>query len=580
MKIGDLSSSFLVVKVVLLLMAVAGVIMVFWEDNSLAAVKPEEDCVLRKDINGAEGGTIPGNSIDTNARTTASPGFIHQHQEEGMNSSIFSSTIVEILELDLIEESFHFADKMVDSMPKELHEEIVRVQFADNLSNIHEKLKRSKGSNAHVKDADFSLRIIVSGGSPSTFKGISYQYPLSRRLVEAGYPEPITFQRAHGNRNLFHTMQLMHSFYPAEEVDLILWEFSLNDRTSFKTAENQSQLLALYLRQLQEFYKNQKLPVPKVLFVGLSLKRDDGIGSFGIAENLYLDVVQEVCGCFPDICIGIVHIPHLYKSISDEENTMKFFFQDNYHPSHRTHNIIAKLIFDLLHQPRLQDNNMALPTQAGCSTTTKVFLDRNSTVGLSPLEVLLVNHRPIASFTAEKPKNTIDYTTPDSSSSQSTLPPDMLEPTNSSSLLWIPVGKASAGRIDRKFKIPIPICALANETAGALATRLSIDVQRATTSSSSKRQALTGIQFAGIGEGFNTKDLLIERRSASSTSWRPLNYVVSKPPESPWSYSRMGLVDVYVASMIHAPLILDHISICAREPTKPAMLAQVVLYTW
>jgi hypothetical protein len=117
---------------------------------------------------------------------------------------------------------------------------VVSLYSLEAKKKLVEKLKRDK-----------NFTLLVNGGSTTAAAGHIFDNELFfvrfARYLEALYSTAVTVvNMGHGARDSFHSFLMAESFFPPTKVDLIVWEFSINDRlVGEATAAESARLLAL-----------------------------------------------------------------------------------------------------------------------------------------------------------------------------------------------------------------------------------------------------------------------------------------------------------------------------------------------
>ena len=78
-----------------------------------------------------------------------------------------------------------------------------------------------------------SITICANGGSATAGAGVQvghhYYHVFANQLSQQFSIQTNILERGHGSRNSYHSAQHAASYFPPHEIDLLLWEFAIND---------------------------------------------------------------------------------------------------------------------------------------------------------------------------------------------------------------------------------------------------------------------------------------------------------------------------------------------------------------
>ena len=574
--------------------------------GSVVYYKYDEDADLLTPIGGSDGEVLTKEDYDSNfskydedadlLTPIGGGGEVLKKEDYDSNFSWAILSYLEAKEVKLlgksaltyeekIESATETADWIIDeALPAQVKNEIIQI-FSDPSPLVRQQ-----------PDGPRPLITLASGGSPTcgafvTLAG-TYQHHFATLLdryqnLSAG--ETVIIQRGHGHRNTFHTTQLMHAFYPNQPIDIVFWEFSLNDDSATKgNMAAGVNFLTLYINQLRRYYMVElNLDPPKVVFIGLTMKR------LGMTANHHLDAVEKVCSQHADVCLGMIHIPSFFKSLKWNMTLLldHFVAPDGVHPNALTHSLIGRLAFDMV----TKVNNHTFSQNDGAVPRGKRDKDVRSSSGdfLLPstplsaqIERLLFHHHPVASFVSESPRNDINYLDYGSTKTNFTSvasPSTMIQPSNLGDLEIVLFGKSLATRVDRKFEIELNPC---NDPTGQnpIFNLTHLTLPQRNSSGNSKRIAFAGLEIAGQekrakeGLGDDKIQITIGLPTKDSFNVTP-SQMFRLPKNSEFQYAWMDLASIYV--IFDTPIEIDYVTIC-RQPALPAnqrvTFVQLVLY--
>jgi hypothetical protein len=287
--------------------------------------------------------------------------------------------------------------------------------------------------------------------------------------------------RGHGSRDSFHSALLAESFFPPDPVDLIVWEFAMNDEMHRCSRMEPRNPLLFWLLKLKQFYLPH--PTPPVILVyywasPMSLTVPvNGAGNYSYSSvkntpifNPVFDVHNSLAADF-DFVIGHVNVAaYLDTNMgwNDLNNYRKVFLaeSDDHHPNALGHALTARMMQELMtthagknhtvpvidHGDKKHLEETPLP-QWFCGVETKEQQRLKHLLLHSNKE----NGPPItskASFVADFPRNAVNDQL--GSLGLTYRPND----ESSSDFFWKEVsqGKASEYRHDRQNLIQLPNC--------------------------------------------------------------------------------------------------------------------------
>jgi hypothetical protein len=154
----------------------------------------------------------------------------------------------------------------------------------------------------------------------------------------------------HGSQDSFHSFLMAESFSP-KKVDLILWEFSMNDgylefNNSIFEREIRN-ICIFWLRKVADFYDENP---PGVIFIyywdsPFTVVKWNDINT--IKSNTFRSH-QHLSANF-DFVIGHIHVGEFLDSLNlSEQRNKELFLADTHHPNKFGHSITAELLYKLL----------------------------------------------------------------------------------------------------------------------------------------------------------------------------------------------------------------------------------------
>jgi hypothetical protein len=250
-----------------------------------------------------------------------------------------------------------------------------------------------------------SITILANGGS--TTAGAGGVYPderfyslLGNKLEQSFKIRTKRIHMGHGSRDSFHSFLMAESFFP-KEVDLILWEFSMNDGyLEFNHAIFEREIRNLFifwLRKISDFYGENPPGVILIYYWDSPFKVQQF--SKTIQSNAFRS--HQYLGANFDFVIGHIHVGGFLDNLNLSEKSYKaLFLADTHHPNKFGHFITAELLHKLLTNETVPRLN-AIPHQAKIEWVCKGKADRHSAIA----DLLIERRRQTkASFIADVPK--------------------------------------------------------------------------------------------------------------------------------------------------------------------------------
>jgi hypothetical protein len=301
------------------------------------------------------------------------------------------------------------------------------------LSKLKDKIKAGK-----------NITLVISGGSSSAFvpdgnpnDRFFIQFAETYLKSELGAKVTV-IDRAHGSRNSVHSAHLMSSFFPNREIDIVIWEFSINDGNFAADVRNG---FIMWLRNVAALQSSPPLVI--LVYLWKSPFAEDDQGS--IICRTYEQ--HAMLGAEYGFVLGHVKMAAYFDNLDWGFDALnKTFLADRHHPNALTHHIIARLIAHLFskatktHSPllkRIPENTTDIEWICETNSTEKIQMQQmfEETKGIAK-----------GSFTIDVPRN------------KEKEHPQMLEPVNSAEKNQIMFGYASQGRSDRQYALIVPCC--------------------------------------------------------------------------------------------------------------------------
>jgi hypothetical protein len=301
------------------------------------------------------------------------------------------------------------------------------------LSKLKSKIKARK-----------NITLVMSGGSSSAYvpdgnpnDRFFIQFAETYLKSELGAKVDV-IDRAHGSRNSIHTAHLMASFFPKREIDIVIWEFSINDGNFAADVRNG---FIMWLRNVAAFQSSPPLVILVYLWKSPFTEDDQGKIVCRTFEQ------HAMLGSEYGFVLGHVNMAAYFDYLGWGFDALnKTFLADRHHPNALTHHIIARFMAHLLSKGpetitpllnRIPENK----------TDIEWFCDTNGTEKIQ-MQQMFAETQGIAkgSFTLDIPRN------------KEKEHPDMLMPTNFQNLEQVKFGFASQGRVDRQYAAIVPCC--------------------------------------------------------------------------------------------------------------------------
>jgi hypothetical protein len=296
------------------------------------------------------------------------------------------------------------------------------------------KKKMNQGQKTVMIMNGGSSSAYVPGGDPDDrfFVQFVHQYirPKYNGTIEV-------VDRAHGARNSAHSAHLITSFFP-NQVDLVLWEFSINDGFFPHDVRNQ---FILWLRNVAASQKSPPLVILVFLWTSpFQLEKNGKIFSRTFSQHSFL-------GAEYDFVLGHVNLAAYFDSLGwGYEFTKQAFLADKHHPNSLAHHILAKLLGQLISKAS-QSYRPYLKRVPKRKTGLK-WTCKTNTMNKRKLKQFFDQSKGIAraSYTADFPRNK------DGSS------PLLLAPISKTNMTTLSFGRSVESRIDRQHGIVVPCC--------------------------------------------------------------------------------------------------------------------------
>jgi hypothetical protein len=301
------------------------------------------------------------------------------------------------------------------------------------LQILKDKIKSGKKITLVMNGGSSSA--FVPNGTPSDRFYLQFVHNFLKSELNANVE---VFDRAHGSRNSAHSAHLMTSFLPHQKIDILIWEFSINDGTR---ADNVRNAFILWLRNVA----SRSTSPPLVILVYLWKS------PFSLDESgkVYCRTFEQhnMIGSEYDFVLGHINVAAYFDSLGwDFQDLKSAFIADAHHPNALTHHIIAKLLTHLV--SKASDSLIPLRKHVPAEKTDLTWVCGNETTDKMMLESLFNETKGVAkaSYTADFPRNA-DGTNP-----------FMLVPQSNNSFHFMSFGKINDQRSDRQNGLIIPCC--------------------------------------------------------------------------------------------------------------------------
>mmetsp|Transcript_24968 Transcript_24968/g.37735 ORF Transcript_24968/g.37735 Transcript_24968/m.37735 type:complete len:531 (+) Transcript_24968:55-1647(+) len=301
---------------------------------------------------------------------------------------------------------------------------------------IQEKVR--KGEN---------ITLVINGGSSSAgAPNIPFQdrffVNFAQRLEKELGAVINIIDRAHGARNTVHSAHMATSFLP-EELDILIWEFSINDGHRDEDVRNQ---MRMWLRNVGSW---KKPPVVILVYLWKSPFQETSDGKILCRTFDQHDFI----GAEYDFVLGHINMASYFDNFLGWNFTSlkSTFLADRHHPNLFFHQVLGKLMFDFI-----AHSNEYEPTRRGPAVKTDLewICDGSNFELTEKLEYFFDQTGGVAkaSYTPDLPSNEHSHT-------------KMLQPFNyskrqleSSDVDFKRFAKADETRSDRQRGIILPCC--------------------------------------------------------------------------------------------------------------------------
>ena len=279
-----------------------------------------------------------------------------------------------------------------------------RVDNSDSrVISLYSRDVRDKLVNFLKKEDSFT--ILANGGSTTASAGHILNEELffvrfTHALEELFDTHANIVNMGHGSRDSFHSFLMAESFFP-EQVDLIIWELSMNDRQDIQTGGyvEARNLLIFWLSKVSQFYHPNPPPAILVYYWSspFSNERDSRIQS----DVFY---AHDSLGAEFDFVLGHIHMGAFLDSLGWDEQSYRHYFlaeHDDHHPNPLGHALTAKLMRHLINDESLVEVEKG-DTKSDLEWVCRVETHKQELIRDVLFEKRLV---PKASFIADVPKN-------------------------------------------------------------------------------------------------------------------------------------------------------------------------------
>lgn len=298
-----------------------------------------------------------------------------------------------------------------------------------------------------------TFTLLASGGSTTAAAGHILTEELFfvrfARHLESSYDvQSNVINMGHGARDSFHSFLMAESFFPPQ-VDLVVWEFSMNDRQerSHENAEVEERNLLIYwLTKIAKLYHPNPPPVMLVYYWSSPLLVSDNKIKSEVFDS------HASLACEFDFVLGHVHMGGYLNSLGWEEDVYQTLFlaeNDDHHPNPLGHGLTATLMQQLLEDESLKHEECK-------GKTDLVWACNSQTKDHELLKDILFKEKLVskASYIADVPRN-------DPNVSRGVLEPTfLLNQDKTDAVVWSQVdyGKSTDWRTDRQHGLQLPNC--------------------------------------------------------------------------------------------------------------------------
>ena len=216
-----------------------------------------------------------------------------------------------------------------------------------------------------------TISICANGGSSTAGAGIPAPFRYFERLasfVQDDLHKNVSLiDRGHGARDSFHSSMLFHSFIP-ESVDILIWEFSINDFVEARVEYEARNGLLLWLKAIQKHMaKNPPLVILAYLWDS----------PFSMTQNTHVNdsIYQEhTKGLIPlgaefDFVVGHFNFAAYLDNLGlGYTRTEDEFLLDEHHPNYQGHQRIGEGLYQFI---RMVLDGSLLPIPVRATPITK-----------------------------------------------------------------------------------------------------------------------------------------------------------------------------------------------------------------
>eukprot|EP00980_Cylindrotheca_fusiformis_P005067 scaffold1073_cov98-Cylindrotheca_fusiformis.AAC.6 len=401
------------------------------------------------------------------------------------------------------------SDELLDTLFQVLPDPNEQTTLEIYNMTTHQELLESIGSSSSSSTND-TFTICVNGGSSSAGAGgvrledryftKYYQYLTTRSILVRSSSQVV--DRSHGNRNSLHSAMFAENFLP-KNVDLLLWEFAINDGEQQQQLQKQQQQQQSALLAWLQQVERMKPEPPKVILVYLwpAFRLDESKTIINPVFVAHEQIAREF-----DFVLGHVNlISYIHEmKFPSWEDTQILYSADWMHINELGHSIVAFLLLHLVHGKTNHEKNKE-DTPTTTNTTRKS--DFTWHCGNETKEKRLIQSRiiggggggggdkfrsPSMSWTLEVPQNSQQQQSASFHTSANGVL--MSSPFNITYL-----GKQDPLRQDRQGSIPLPCCSTKKKDNNSVATT-TIGIVTANTTNTTMDNVLLPPQSTGTAQ--------------------------------------------------------------------------------
>ena len=392
----------------------------------------------------------------------------------------------------------------------------------------------NSSSSSNNKNNNDTIVLCVNGGSSTAGGGRSAGKQFYQHLRQHFSTTTTTttttnktleiVERGHGNRNSLHSAQMGATWYWPSNVQILIWEFSINDvavvleqasnknniNINTKKVTDERNQLILWLNQVARIQPEPPLVILVYLwnspFTMSTTNNNNNEKNDDNHHKIKSDVYEshQLLAAHYDFVVGHVHLAqYMTNELAwDYDLSDLFFLSDRHHPSPLGHAVLSYLLLDLIQDEQRQPirgvpsaNSNGNSKNNGKNSSSSVKFEwtcGTDTPEKRFFQQHVADQPPVASFTMEVPRH--------NDTDESVYVPGMFT-TGFKDSKVVNFGRANRHRQDRQNAVVLPCCDSSSmtTTTTTTTTRMTNDTTPTVTSTLDLFQNNPPAAAAGAG---------------------------------------------------------------------------------